>query len=215
MGIGIWNFSRQKQDWEWNWNMENSTWNCIPIPEYKVDFPLWYGLLTELSFFIRDLEGLILYRKIATSRPELGKLQISYKDNIAPDEDDLEIKHYAVLERLLQICHQTLHTIEAQPIKPLPQMSYPPLVNVKYFNFRVSHSTFEGLRDIVKSFDFRQNFPAMDKVHISMFFWSFVGSANKARRPSRTVWPEGTYVIEYWRDTDAYFKLIINSKKSL
>ena len=40
LGIGIWNFSVQKEDWEWNWNTENSMWNCIPIPEYKVDFPL-------------------------------------------------------------------------------------------------------------------------------------------------------------------------------
>ena len=40
LGIGMWNLSTQKWDWEWNWNTENSMWNCIPIPEYKVDFPL-------------------------------------------------------------------------------------------------------------------------------------------------------------------------------
>ena len=40
LGIGIWNFSTQKGDWEWNWNTENSMWNCIPIPEYKMEFQL-------------------------------------------------------------------------------------------------------------------------------------------------------------------------------
>ena len=38
----MWNLSTQKTDWEWNWNTENSMWNCIPIPEYEVDFPLWF-----------------------------------------------------------------------------------------------------------------------------------------------------------------------------
>ena len=49
LGTGIWNFSARKMDWGWNWNTGNSMWNCIPIPEYKVDFPLWLQPQMETS----------------------------------------------------------------------------------------------------------------------------------------------------------------------